>query len=77
MTGLESVAVVVLTCKGGHFAKVIGSRYLVAPCRKGRCRTMGEHTYHVWDLLTGRMTTMAHEPTVRGPRTEGDSYAVR
>ena len=58
----EGTTVVVLACKGGGLAKIANGRFLVAKCDRKRCRVPGEHTWHIWDIETGRCSDHMEDP---------------
>lgn len=72
ITGPETTAVVVLACKGEIVGKVVNGRYLVRLCRKRRCDVAGEHTFHIFDLMTGRSWDSATDPIERGTPAGGN-----
>ena len=73
----DPLVVVVLACKGGGYAKVVNGRWIVAKCRRSRCQVAGEHTFHIWDALTGRVTDLDHDPLEPGTPVKGVTHAVR
>jgi hypothetical protein len=75
----EGASVVTLACKGGRFAKIVEGRWLVRRCRERGCRSAdGEHTYHIWDIYTGRVIDHCGDPIPIGTLSEGEtSHAIR